>query len=458
MHHAHDTTTSAPPQPPRRGRRRPFLTGVLVGIALVLGGHWLIDNTRLADHLVAPLLVGDTAGNGDVIVVLGAAVNERCSPNLHAIRRVMLARQAFAAGRAPRVLVTGGVARGTPCSVAEAMRALLVQLGVPADRIEVEAAARSTWDNARFADPILRRLGARRLVLVTDILHMRRAEACFRALGYEIERVAVPVSESHYDNVSMLAMGLRETVAYGYYSVKGRFDRLGVVEAAASRSPGTPAARPLLMTDDTPAPRHPDGPLVILGASYAKGWSPSLGARRVVNKGIQGQQSFELAARFDRDVLGERPRAVVIWGFINDVFRSPPDRMPATLERVRTSVTAMVAAARANGIEPVLATELTITHPDSWTASAMATIGWMLGRRSYQDTINAQVTSGNAWLREYARREGLLLLDLQAAVSDADGHRQRAFAAADGSHVSPAGYTAMSRYAEPLLAARLGGS
>jgi lysophospholipase L1-like esterase len=178
----------------------------------------------------------------------------------------------------------------------------------------------------------------------------------------------------------------------------------------------------------------------------------------VVNKGIQGQQSFELAARFDRDVLGERPRAVVIWGFINDVFRSPPDRMPATLERVRTSVTAMVAAARANGIEPVLATELTITHPDSWTASAMATIGWMLGRRSYQDTINAQVTSGNAWLREYARREGLLLLDLQAAVSDADGHRQRAFAAADGSHVSPAGYTAMSRYAEPLLAARLGGS
>jgi lysophospholipase L1-like esterase len=372
----------------------------------------------------------------------------------------MLARQAFAAARAPRILVTGGFPKGTPCSVADSMRRLLVQLGVPADRIDVETAARSTWDNARFSDPILRRQGVTRIVLVTDMLHMRRAEACFRALGYEIERASVPVSEGHYDNVSMLAMGLRETVAYGYYSVKGRLDRVGTVEAAPSGSsavpaPPEPVTRAPIMPAQPTSRTSPDGPLVILGASYAKGWSPSVAGRRVVNRGIQGQQSWELAARFDRDVLTERPRAVVIWGFINDVVRSPVDQMPATLERVRSSVATIVAASRAHGIEPVLATELTITHPDTWTDSAMATLGWMLGRKSYQDYINAHVTSVNAWLRDYARREGLLLLDLHAAVSDSNGRRQRAFAVADGSHVSAAGYTAMSRYAEPLLVAQL---
>jgi uncharacterized SAM-binding protein YcdF (DUF218 family)/lysophospholipase L1-like esterase len=446
----------------RRRWRRPFVCGVVAGIALVLGGHWVIDNTRFPDHLVAPLLRADTPGNGDVIVVLGAAVNERCSPNLYAIRRAMFARDAFRAGRAPRILITGGRAAGTPCSVAGAMRNLLVELGVPGDRVLLETAARSTWDNARFSDSILRPLNARRIVLVTDVLHMRRAEACFRALGYQVERLSVPVSESHPDNVSMLAMGLRETIAYCYYQLEGRLDRAGVVEASASPAPvikPTTAAQasssPMSSNAASPQRPFPDGPVVILGASYSRGWSPSVAGRRVVNKGIEGQQSWELAERFERDVVAERPRAVLIWGFINDIFRSARPRMPETLERIRTSMTSMVAAARAQGVEPILATEVTVTHPNTWRDSAMATIGWLLGRESYQDYINAQVTAVNTWLRDYARREGLMLLDLHGAMSDASGRRQRPFAAEDGSHISPAGYAALSRYAEPLLAAQL---
>jgi uncharacterized SAM-binding protein YcdF (DUF218 family) len=243
---------------------RPFVLGVIAGIALVLGGYWFIDNTRVADHLVAPLLESDTSGVGDAIVVLGAAVNERCSPNIYGIRRTMFARDAFLAGRAPRLLITGGRAVGAPCAVSEAMRTLLVQLGVPADRIIVESSARSTWDNARFSDPILRALGAKRLVLVTDILHMRRAEACFRAFGYHVERLSVPVSESHPDNVSMLAMGLRETIAYGYYHFRGRFNSHHV-ETPASRSPaGTsdqafrPSPSPMSATHATS--QRPDPP------------------------------------------------------------------------------------------------------------------------------------------------------------------------------------------------------
>ena len=395
-------------------------------------------------------------------MVLGAAVNERCSLNVYGIRRTMFARDAFRAGRAPRILITGGRAAGAPCAVSDAMRNLLIQFGVPAEHVAVETSARSTWENARFSDPILRSWGAKRIVLVTDVLHMRRAEACFRALGYHVERLTIPVSEGHPDNVSMLAMAVRETIAYSYYRLKGRLSHAGVVEASSSHSlkppmPHAAPAAPSSMSSNHTSTRftNQDGPLVILGASYARGWSPSVAGRRVINKGVNGQQSWELAERFERDVVAERPRAVLIWGFINDVFRSSGPQMDATLARSRESFKTMVEAARARGIEPVLATELTMTHPNTWKDSFLTTAGWLLGKTSYQDVVNARVMSVNAWLREYATREGILLLDLQGAVSTPSGARQRAFAADDGSHISPAGYAALSRYAEPLLASQL---
>ena len=60
------------------------------------------------------------------------------------------------------------------------MAALARELGVPADRIVVESISTSTWENARRTAPLLRSKGVERILLVTDSLHMRRAEGCFR--------------------------------------------------------------------------------------------------------------------------------------------------------------------------------------------------------------------------------------------------------------------------------------
>ena len=147
---------------------------------------------------------------------------------------------------------------------------------------------------------------------------------------------------------------------------------------------------------------------------------------------------------------------MIIWGFINDVFRSPPDRMPATLRRVRDNVQAMVAAARAAGIEPILATEVTVRGAVTWGDWAQEWVGWALGKESYQAMINRHVHETNAWLRDYAARERLLLLDLQPVVSNPKGFRSPGHARPDGSHISPAGYDALTRYAAPKLAAHLG--
>ena len=124
--------------------------------------------------------------------------------------------------------------------------------------------------------------------------------------------------------------------------------------------------------------------------------------------------------------------------------------------RVRSSVDQMIGAARAAGVEPILATELTLTHPNTWSDSFTSTIGWLLGKSSYPDQINGHVIGLNRWIAERARQESLLLLDLHPVVSETGGGRQRAYATPDGSHVPPAGYAAISGYAQPLLAARLG--
>jgi lysophospholipase L1-like esterase len=197
-------------------------------------------------------------------------------------------------------------------------------------------------------------------------------------------------------------------------------------------------------------------PLVVLGASYAGGWKfAEVGGVPVINAGVSGEQSFEMLARFDRDVVAARPRAVLLWGFINDVFRA--QHMDATLARVRESYVEMVSRARAHGIEPILATEVTVRGSDTWSDTVKSWIGWVLGKESNADRINRHVMSVNSWLREFAGREGLMLIDIHAALADHTGARRKEFISADGSHITAAGYTALSQYALPRLAAHLSG-
>ena len=54
----------------------------------------------------------------------------------------------------------------------------------------VEAAARNTYENARFSAQLLKRANVRTIYLVTHAWHMRRAKASFQAVGIEV--VAAP--------------------------------------------------------------------------------------------------------------------------------------------------------------------------------------------------------------------------------------------------------------------------
>jgi lysophospholipase L1-like esterase len=199
--------------------------------------------------------------------------------------------------------------------------------------------------------------------------------------------------------------------------------------------------------------RNPAGPVVILGASYAQGWKlERISEREVINRGIAGQQSFELLARFDDDVVKAAPRAVILWGFINDIFRSPAGEMEKTVARIQASYLEMIKRARAAGIEPILATEVT-ARPRNATVldSVMTFVGDMAGKTSYQDQINRDVLAVNQWIVDIGAREGLTVLPFQSLLAEESGRRRRAFAQPDGSHITTAGYEQLSAYATPIL-------
>ena len=54
---------------------------MLAGVLVLFAGRLVINRTPVADWLVAPLLMSDTNGKADAIVVLGAGVVGECGPN-----------------------------------------------------------------------------------------------------------------------------------------------------------------------------------------------------------------------------------------------------------------------------------------------------------------------------------------------------------------------------------------
>lgn len=452
-----------PPSPaaPRRWRvpAPALLRAFVCGFGTAIAAALIVNHTALADLIVAPLVLEDTAGAVDAIVVPGAGIVGNCVANVNALRRVILATDQWRAGRGRPVLFTGGPPDGLDCPVSMVMAAFASRLGLPADQTRVETTSRSTRANAEMSAPLLHAASVRRLLIVTDRLHMRRAQASFAHYGFTTERASVPVPETHPDNLSMLWAAGREYVALAYYAMRGWLEPAAEARASHQSAPASGAGTVPSTRDRNISLtiQHPDGPIVILGASYAGGWAlPAVAGHPVINKGVAGQQSTEMLERFDRDVVAAAPRAVILWGYINDIFRTPRETVDAAKARALANFDTMIGRARTRGIEPIVATELTIRARDSWSETAASWLGWALGKQSYQDWINGQVLDLNERIRLLAGREGLLLLDLHPVMSDGRGHRRRGFAKDDGSHITPAGYAALTDYARPILVKHLG--
>lgn len=193
--------------------------------------------------------------------------------------------------------------------------------------------------------------------------------------------------------------------------------------------------------------------LVILGASYAQGWgTPALpGFGRVINRGVGGDETGGMRKRFATDVVAAKADAVLIWGHVNNITRAAPDRIAAAKTAAQSDFEDMLRQARAAGVEVIFATEVPWTESSGVLETIHGWIASLRGKTSYAQRVSAHVDEVNGFLRELAKREGLRLLDFGRAFANEDGTRRPEYGAEDGSHITKAGYDALSAYARKEL-------
>ena len=133
----------------------------------------------------------------------------------------------------PWIVVSGGASPGSGLTRAESetMNDLLLDLGVPADRIMVETRSADTHDQAINVPPLLQAQGASSFVLVTSTSHLRRAMLSFEAAGLNPtpgpapERSATqpdpPPLLPDLGSLDASRRALREWIGLLYYTLRG---------------------------------------------------------------------------------------------------------------------------------------------------------------------------------------------------------------------------------------------
>jgi lysophospholipase L1-like esterase len=145
----------------------------------------------------------------------------------------------------------------------------------------------------------------------------------------------------------------------------------------------------------------------------------------VLNRGVNGERSDEIARRFDRDVLAARPRAVVIIAGVNDVYLGRP------AAQVTTELRAMYDRAASAGI-PVVAGSIVPYN----TATA---------------DQNERMREINAWIAaEAARDPGITFADTRKATAAPD-HPDRLRGSPDDLHPDVDGYRRMAEALGPAI-------
>lgn len=151
---------------------------------------------------------------------------------------------------------------------------------------------------------------------------------------------------------------------------------------------------------------------------------------RVLNRGVNGERSDQIAARVARDVVAAHPEVVIVIAGVNDVYQG---RSAASVQR---ELEAIYGAARA--------------------ASIAIVAGSIIPYNTATPAQNAAMHAINRWIREHvaAHADSMVFCDTRAAVA-APGEPDRLVSSPDDLHPSPEGYRLMAAALEPAIAAAL---
>jgi uncharacterized SAM-binding protein YcdF (DUF218 family) len=173
-------------------------------------GRWLSTPARL-EH-------------AEAIVVLGGGIAPDGTLNNGSLRRAVHGITLHRKGLGPLLVFLGTDNTDGP-SEAEVRAELARQMGISPERILTEAGPRTTRKEAVRVEVILRPMGVRRILLVTDSQHMARAQGLFERAGFEV--LAAPAddlsstADAPEERLRLMRRILGEILARIYYQVAG---------------------------------------------------------------------------------------------------------------------------------------------------------------------------------------------------------------------------------------------
>jgi lysophospholipase L1-like esterase len=145
----------------------------------------------------------------------------------------------------------------------------------------------------------------------------------------------------------------------------------------------------------------------------------------VLNRGVNGERSDQIAERFDRDVIAAKPLAVVIIAGVNDVYQG------RQVDHVTRQLRQMYDRAARAGIRVVA--------------------GTIVPFNSAMREQNVKMHEINEWIRQVAGEDpNVDFVDTRAAAS-APGKPDMLASSPDGLHPSANGYRRMAEAIGPVL-------
>jgi lysophospholipase L1-like esterase len=150
---------------------------------------------------------------------------------------------------------------------------------------------------------------------------------------------------------------------------------------------------------------------------------------RVLNRGVNGERTDEVAARFERDVLSRQPKVLVVIAGVNDVYQGHP------VESATTNLRSIYDRAIAAGIQVVA--------------------GTILPYNTATPEQNARMHTINAWIAAQAKADSsVAVVDTRAAVAD-PADPDRLAESPDDLHPGVEGYRRMASALGPVIEERL---
>ena len=189
---------------------------------------------------------------------------------------------------------------------------------------------------------------------------------------------------------------------------------------------------------EVPPPAAGENRVVFIGDQITEQWgsgSKFFAGKPYFNRGISGQVTAQMLVRFRQDVIGLKPKVVVIHGGINDVTGASG---PGSEGMIADQIRSMVELAKFNGIRVVLASLTPVC--DCFTVQT--------GYRS-----QVRIIGVNGFLRSYAKESGAVFLDYYSAL--ASGRDFKRELTVDGLLPNDAGYAVMAPLAEQAIARAL---